>query len=137
MFEFLKNLNREQIIEKMKPLGISAACMTVVFIAGFGAGKMHSGTSMIASASKRSLNNYNINAPRAETKQSNQTATTQPNPVSQNNAQNNSIGDCPVKGSKSKLYHVQGGSFYDRTTADKCFNTEAEAQAAGYTKSSR
>ena len=45
-----------------------------------------------------------------------------------------------IKGNVSgsnKTYHVPGGSFYDRTTPEMCFATEAEAQAAGFTKSSR
>lgn len=36
-----------------------------------------------------------------------------------------------------KIYHVPGGAYYDRTDAEELFNTEAEAQAAGYRKSSR
>ncbi len=47
---------------------------------------------------------------------------------------------CPIKGnisSKSKIYHLAGGAFYERTTAEICFATESEAQAAGFTKSSR
>ncbi len=45
-----------------------------------------------------------------------------------------------IKGNVSgnnKTYHVPGGSFYDRTTPEMCFSTEAEAQAAGFNKSSR
>jgi hypothetical protein len=48
--------------------------------------------------------------------------------------------DCPIKGnisSQSKIYHVAGGAFYDRTQEEMCFATEAEAQAAGFVKSSR
>jgi hypothetical protein len=48
---------------------------------------------------------------------------------------------CIVKGNISsagkKIYHVKGGAFYDRTKAEECFNTEAEALAAGFVKSSR
>ena len=48
---------------------------------------------------------------------------------------------CPVKGNISaqgkKLYHVVGGSFYDRVKPEECFGTEAQAQAAGFVKSSR
>lgn len=36
-----------------------------------------------------------------------------------------------------KIYHVPGGAFYDKTDAEEWFNTEAEAQAAGYRKSKR
>ena len=52
-------------------------------------------------------------------------------------------GDCSasqIKGnvgaSGSKVYHKPGGSFYNRTKAEACFNTEAEAVAAGFRKSS-
>lgn len=47
---------------------------------------------------------------------------------------------CIVKGnisSKDKIYHVKGGAFYERTTPEMCFTTEAEAKAAGFRKSSR
>ncbi len=49
-------------------------------------------------------------------------------------------GDCIIKGNisaTSKIYHVKGGAFYERTKAEQCFNTEAEAVAAGFRKSSR
>lgn len=43
-----------------------------------------------------------------------------------------------IKGSSSMIYHLPGGSFYDRTTHPiRCFDTEAQAQAAGFRKSSR
>ncbi len=47
---------------------------------------------------------------------------------------------CTVKGNisgKSKIYHVRGGSFYDRVDPEICFQSEAEALAAGFRKSSR
>jgi hypothetical protein len=45
--------------------------------------------------------------------------------------------NCPVKGSKSKIYHVEGGAFYERTKPAQCFNTAEEAEAAGFRKSAR
>ncbi len=48
--------------------------------------------------------------------------------------------NCPVKGNvsgKNKIYHIQGGAFYERTQEEMCFQTEAEATAAGFVKSSR
>lgn len=36
-----------------------------------------------------------------------------------------------------KIYHVPGGAYYNRTIAEEYFNTEAEAQAAGYRRSKR
>jgi len=51
-------------------------------------------------------------------------------------------GECPGRikgniGSSGKIYHVPGGSFYDRTIAELCFATEADARAAGFRASSR
>ena len=51
-------------------------------------------------------------------------------------------GQCAGKikgniGSSGKIYHIPGGSFYDRTDAERCFSTEADAIAEGFRKSSR
>ncbi len=48
----------------------------------------------------------------------------------------------PIKGnlttsSGDMIYHVPGGQYYDRTIAEECFATEADAQAAGYRRSLR
>ncbi len=40
-------------------------------------------------------------------------------------------------GSSGRIYHIPGGSFYERTIPEMCFNTETEAQAAGFRKSQR
>jgi hypothetical protein len=54
-----------------------------------------------------------------------------------------SIAECQgqIKGNigsgNSKIYHLPGGSFYDRTDPEMCFDTEAQAQAAGFRKSLR
>jgi hypothetical protein len=43
-----------------------------------------------------------------------------------------------IKGSASLIYHVPGGAFYDKTTKPiRCFDTEAEAQAAGFRKAAK
>jgi hypothetical protein len=43
-----------------------------------------------------------------------------------------------IKGSSSKIYHLPGGAFYDKTTHPvACFDTEAQARAAGFRKSAR
>lgn len=57
-------------------------------------------------------------------------------------AQTETDADCAGKikgniGSKEKIYHLPGGSFYNRTNPEMCFNTEAEAKAAGFRRSSR
>jgi len=49
-------------------------------------------------------------------------------------------GSCSghIKGSSSKIYHLPGGAFYDRTTKPaRCFYTTAEAESAGFRKSAR
>ena len=135
MFD-LKNIDSTKLIAQAKPIGIAAACLTVVFITGFGAGKMHSDVSNSEAPAKRSLSNYNTNSSvQQPNSQAKPTANTQAKPTT--TAENAPQNDCPVKGSKSKIYHIVGGSFYERTNAAQCFATEAEAQAAGYTKSSR
>jgi hypothetical protein len=118
MIDYLKNLDIKKIKERAKPIAITAVCFVAVFTAGFGVGKNKTNSS--ANTTKRSTN-YTTNSNTAE-KPTVPTA---------------SQSDCKIKGSKSKIYHVPGGSFYNRTNAAQCFETEEEAQAAGYTKSSR
>lgn len=60
----------------------------------------------------------------------------------QTETENNDPSDCAGKikgniGSSGKIYHLPGGSFYERTNAELCFDTEAQAQAAGFRRSSR
>ncbi len=46
--------------------------------------------------------------------------------------------DGKIKVSSSGIYHLPGGAFYKKVTKPiRCFDTEAEAKAAGYRKSSR
>lgn len=45
--------------------------------------------------------------------------------------------NAPIKGNQSGIYHVPGGQFYDRTNPEECFESESEAQAAGYRRSQR
>jgi hypothetical protein len=47
---------------------------------------------------------------------------------------------CVIKGNisgSSKIYHLKGGASYEKTTPEACFNTEAEAVAAGFRKAKR
>jgi hypothetical protein len=48
---------------------------------------------------------------------------------------------CPVKGNHSSsgdwIYHVPSGQYYDETKPEECFDTPAEAEAAGYRASKR
>jgi len=49
-------------------------------------------------------------------------------------------GSCPpghtIKAKESSgIYHVPGGRFYERTNPDRCYATEAAAEADGYRRS--
>lgn len=143
MIDFIKNLDfqklKDRFNQKGKPLAIAGVCFLAVFIAGFGTGRVTNGGTSGATE-KRSLTNYTTNkedktksnntntAPKAESNSSPSPKTTVA-PVDQAN--------CYIKGSKSKTYHIPGGAFYERTTPAACFNSEEEAVAAGYKKSSR
>ena len=116
--EFLK-LNERSVI-----LVISFTC---VFLLGFFTGKIDS---------------YNKNQPiiKVEKSQLNSTILNQESQQGNVLGEKNEAGNCPVKGnisSSSKIYHLPGGSFYDRTNPEVCFNTAAEAEAAGFRKSQR
>ena len=130
MFEIFKNFDRSKFIESIKPFAIAAACMTVVFVSGFGAGKLQGGKLNPKTPNKRSVStNYNTNV-NSEANKNINTATT--------GLTTSSTDDCKtVKGSKSKIYHMPEGAFYERTKAAQCFVSEEEAIAAGYTKSSK
>lgn len=64
-----------------------------------------------------------------------------PAPIPSPNPSPTPLGSVPtdcggkIKGNISgsnKVYHKPGGSSYNRTKPEACFNTEAEAQAAGF-----
>ena len=39
----------------------------------------------------------------------------------------------PIKGNaNSRIYHVPGGRFYDRTVPERCYASAADAEADGY-----
>lgn len=68
------------------------------------------------------------------------TAPATPAPDRQPAQQSNAPNSCAVKGNisgKNKIYHVVGGAFFERTQEEMCFNSEVEAQEAGFIKSSR
>lgn len=44
----------------------------------------------------------------------------------------------PIKAkSSSKIFHVPGGSSYERTVPDRCYANESDAEADGYRKAQR
>ncbi|WP_010239060.1 thermonuclease family protein [Clostridium arbusti] len=66
---------------------------------------------------------------------SSSTSSTSPNANNSTSPKGSIKGNINSKG--EKIYHVPGGQYYDKTNAEQLFNTEAEAQAAGYRKSKR
>jgi hypothetical protein len=72
------------------------------------------------------LNNYNPNTSGVQTQAS-------------TNVSNQALNcNGKIKGSKSMIYHLPGGAFYNKTTSPiRCFDTETDAKAAGFRKSSR
>ena len=141
MFEIIKKIDYEKLKEKGAPLAIAGVCFVAVFIAGFGTGRVSNGE-VSTSPAKRSLTNYTTNTedksklsannnttPKISSTEPSTKPTVETTPVDPNN--------CYIKGSKSKTYHMPGGSFYERTNPAACFNSEEEAVVAGYKKSSR
>jgi FtsZ-interacting cell division protein ZipA len=68
-------------------------------------------------------------------------APAEPSPTRDSSSSPLSNGSCPdsapIKGNVSSssgelIYHVPGGQYYDKTTAEECFATEQAAQNAGY-----
>lgn len=111
----------------------------VVFFAGVGTGK---GTADKRPRAGANMLNYTTPSPtRApEPATPREPAPTTTPAVQQTEAANATAAPCVVKGnisSTGKIYHMQGGSFYARVKPEQCFATEAEAQAAGFRKSSR
>ncbi len=117
---------------------VLGVCFLLVFIVGFGSGKFvkekkssESSTVPTNYTTKKVVKPITAEGEGIEAKVL-ETATTVPAAV---------IEKCIIKGNipakGKKLYHVQGGAFYQRVKAEQCFNTEQEALAAGYEKSSR
>jgi hypothetical protein len=112
-------------------LGLS---FVLTFIVGFGAGSYVRET-------RRDVSKPQANYTTVSAKKPANAATKTVGQETAKQATSTQTSSCIVKGNISstgkKIYHVKGGAFYDRTKAEECFNTEAEAVAAGFTKSSR
>lgn len=133
-YDELKNYFQEHKKELMLGVGF-----VVVFIVGFGAGRFDKYSTRQHSKQQANYTTNKAAAPvkatgevKGEvTEKATQSASTTPAKA----------GECKIKGnissSKKKIYHMPGGAFYERTQPEQCFNTEAEAQAAGFVRSSR
>ena len=120
-------------------------CFIMVFLVGFGTGRYDKN----AQAQKRkSPNNYNKTETAAQKTENPAADALVPAATGQVAGQAILGGGeavkaevkCVIKGNISasnKIYHEAGGAFYDRTNPEMCFNTEGDAVAAGFRKSSR
>ena len=130
---WLKN-NKQPII-----LGV---CYVLVFIVGFGTGRFE------REIKRSGVNNQSNYSTKSAKTLSNQEQTQGPQgavageaTTTQLNLGAKTSADCPIKGNISssgkKIYHIKGGAFYNIVKPEECFNTEGEAQAAGFVRSSR
>lgn len=114
-------------------------CFILVFLSGYGIGRHYGADSKI---NGQVQGNYTTKTPVKQTLETTGEGEmkAEEKPAVET-AQSKITGPCTIKGNigagNKKIYHMQGGAFYDRTQEEMCFNTEAEAKAAGFVKSSR
>jgi hypothetical protein len=128
-YELIKNW----ITENKEKCFYLASCV-LIFIVGFGTGRVEQGLRAPNKIQANYTTKTNVNKTADKPANTNKTIETNSN---QTTGSINS-GSCYIKGTSSKIYHLPGGAFYERVTSPAaCFNTESEAIAAGYRKSSR
>lgn len=126
--------------ENKRPI-VLGVCYVLVFIVGFGTGSFEKELKKSAAVNQKYYNTKTPspaqNPPAAEVKGAAGGETGKPATAPAAKA----ATDCVVKGNINaqgrKLYHVKGGAFYNIVKPEQCFDTEAQAQAAGFVKSSR
>lgn len=141
-YEKFKNWCRE----RKKEITVGA-CFVLIFLVGFGTGRFDRERQ---SASRRSKDQTNYNKtttnqqkPADEPKVAGETVVKDKVDAIEAPAKASSTKSaiCVIKGNISakggKIYHIKGGAFYGRTNPEMCFNTEDEARAAGFRKSTR
>jgi colicin import membrane protein len=111
-----------------------AICAILIFIIGFGTGRAE----QEFRKNNNIQNNYTTKTPHNkvvdEQRDNLNKSTTDTQPLQSTNQTN----QCLIKGTSSKIYHIPGGAFYDRVISPAaCFESENDAQTAGYRKSSR
>lgn len=132
----------KKFIKEHKQKIVSGVAFVLVFIIGFGSGR--AGRELTKKRpSQNNYSNYNTQLgtpakifPGAEA----EIGAAPAKPAAEATA-SAKAANCPVKGNigsgGAKVYHIKGGAFYARVQPEQCFNTESEAAAAGYRKSSR
>jgi len=121
--------------EENKQKLVLAVCFLLVFVIGFGTGRYEREVNINREKIQNQQANYITKSSVSTTADSNKKDEPQA-PTQVLGASADKL--CPVKGNMtSKIYHVPGGAFYNTLKSPRCFNTEAEAVAAGFRKSSR
>ena len=125
----------KKIISQNRASLILGAGYVLVFGLGFGVGKYDQAWQKHTA---RLQANYNTRI-ASSTKVSETSVADEP--VVSGEGPASTTAPCLIKGNIStnnkKIYHVPGGSFYDRVNPEQCFLSEAAARAAGFVKSSR
>ena len=114
---------------------VIGVCFILIFLVGFGTGRYVKDNAKTQTQSYSTTNS----AKKPFFQATNQAVT--PVKAAVNGTSTTASGPCAVKGNISstgkKIYHVLGGAFYNTVKPEQCFNTEDEALAAGFVKSSR
>ena len=114
-------------------LGIS---FVVVFLVGFGAGSF---AKTVKTVPAKSQYNYTTSQAKTPTPKADMVAESKNQAVS--SIASSTKSGCLIKGNISssgrKIYHVPTGALYKVVKPEQCFDTEAEALAAGFVKSGR
>lgn len=125
--------NKQKIV-----LGV---CFILVFFVGFGAGGYEREIRRDIYKSQTNYTTQQTKKPVSAAAGANTNQATAAVAGTSTAAANAQAANCPVKGNISstggKIYHVPGGAFYKTVKPEQCFNTESEAQAAGFRKSGR
>lgn len=133
----------KESIEKQKTKIIVGALFVLVFLSGFGAGRFDSQAQIARLKSQVNYSKTNNTAQK----------TAVPGAAGGQEVKGEAVlapaaaatstpgADCKIKGNIAstgrKIYHMPGGAFYKTVKPEMCFNTEAEALAAGFVKSGR
>jgi hypothetical protein len=141
--------NLKKWIENNRQKIYYAGCCVIIFVLGFGTGRFD--RKLIAKNQTSTKSNYTTKSTEKPVDNTEKKTKATANPVTEEPAvtatqdkskleNKTTSGECKIKGNisaNSKIYHVKGGSFYERVKPEQCFNTEAEAKAAGFRKSGR
>lgn len=131
-YQEIKDWLKEKDNKNKIVVGLS---LVLMFVVGYGAGSYVRETRRSTYAPKANYTTLPAKKPVAE-------AVAEQGNVAGAATSTQGSASCPVKGNISastgkKIYHIPGGAFYKKVKPEQCFNTEAEALAAGFVKSSR